>query len=49
MRRIVSKVFHGSAELLFAQLISDRGLTEAQLARMQEMLDERTGQEEDDR
>ncbi len=42
LKRIVSKVFQGSAELLFAQLISDRSLTEEQLQRMQDLLDDRT-------
>ncbi len=48
LRRIVSKVFHGSAELVFAQLISDRRLTPEQLRRMQEMLEERSAEEEGD-
>ena len=48
LRRIVQKVFHGSAELVFAQLISDRHLTPEQLRRMQEMLDERSGGTEED-
>jgi len=49
LRRIVTKVFQGSAEMLFAQLISDRALTDDQLQRMQEMLDDRasgSGEEE---
>ena len=49
LRRIVSKVFHGSAEMVFAQLISDRKLTPQQLQRMQEMLDERSAEEGGDR
>lgn len=41
MRRIVDKIFHGSAEQMLAQLVSERGLTRAELERMRELLDER--------
>jgi BlaI family transcriptional regulator, penicillinase repressor len=41
LTRIRDAVFHGSAELLFAQLVSDRGLGREELERMQRMLAER--------
>jgi predicted transcriptional regulator len=41
LRRIVDKIFHGSAEHVVAQLVSERGLTRAELERMRELLDER--------
>jgi predicted transcriptional regulator len=41
IQRILEKVFHGSAELLVAQLVSDRDLTPEALARMRGMIDER--------
>lgn len=41
LTRIREAVFHGSAEMLFAQLVSDRGLKREELERMQRMLAER--------
>jgi BlaI family transcriptional regulator, penicillinase repressor len=45
-RRIVNKIFHGSAELLVAQLVSDRNLSPEALERMRKILDETTGEAE---
>ncbi len=39
LSRLVDKVFHGSAERLLAQLVSDRRLSEAELARMTVLLE----------
>lgn len=39
--RLVKKVFRGSHELLLTQLVSDRELSEAELRRLRELLDER--------
>ena len=39
--RIVDKVFHGSAEMLLAQLVSERELPPAELQRMRDLLDRR--------
>ena len=39
--RIVEKVFHGSAEMLLAQLVSERELPPAELQRMRDLLDRR--------
>lgn len=41
LRRLVRKVFSGSPELLLTQLVSERGMTAKQLARMRKLLDER--------
>ncbi len=41
LTRLVRKVFRGSPELLLTQLVSDRGLTQAELERMRELLQER--------
>lgn len=41
LERIRSKIFHGSAELLVAQLVSDRSLTGEQLERMRRMIEDR--------
>lgn len=40
LRKIVDKIFHGSAELLVAHLVSDPGLSPEQLRRMRDLLDE---------
>lgn len=45
--RIVDKVFHGSAELVLAQLVAERGLGAAELQRMRDLLDRRLAEEED--
>lgn len=39
--RIVDKVFHGSAELLLAQLVAKRNLSPEELERMRDLLDRR--------
>jgi BlaI family transcriptional regulator, penicillinase repressor len=41
LARIREAVFQGSAELLFAQLVDDRGLSREELERMQRLLAER--------
>ena len=41
LKRLVRKVFRGSPEMLLTQLVSDRGLTRAELERMRELLEER--------
>jgi BlaI family transcriptional regulator, penicillinase repressor len=43
--RIREAVFHGSAEMLFAQLVSDRKLKREELERMRRMLNERLEEE----
>lgn len=39
--RILDKVFHGSAEMLLAQLVSERKLSADELRRMRKLLEER--------
>jgi predicted transcriptional regulator len=39
--RILDKVFHGSAEMLLAQLVEERSLEKAELERMRKLLDQR--------
>ena len=39
--RILEKIFHGSAELMLAQLVSDRNVPPAELKRMRKLLKER--------
>ncbi len=46
LRRIVDKIFHGSAELAVARLVSDRPLRPDEVRRMKALLDE-AAQEED--
>jgi BlaI family transcriptional regulator, penicillinase repressor len=41
LRRLVRKVFKGSPELLLTQLVADERLSEEDLRRMRELLDER--------
>ena len=43
LSNILDKVFHGSAELLLAQLVSEHNLDPAELRRMRELLDRRLG------
>lgn len=47
-RKIVDKIFHGSAELLVAHLVSDPGLSPEQLQRMRALLDEAARSEDTD-
>lgn len=41
LRRLVTKVFKGSPELLLVQLVSDRGMDERELRRLRQLVDER--------
>ncbi|HEX6924855.1 MAG TPA: BlaI/MecI/CopY family transcriptional regulator [Longimicrobiaceae bacterium] len=41
LSRIVDKVFHGSAEQLLAQLVTERNLPAEELQRMRDLLDRR--------
>jgi BlaI family transcriptional regulator, penicillinase repressor len=41
VRRLVEKIFSGSPEMLLTQLVSDRTLSEDELRRMRQLLDER--------
>jgi predicted transcriptional regulator len=45
LRRMTRKLFRGSPELLLTQLVSDRTLTEDDLRRMRDLLDERLRKE----
>ena len=45
LARIRDAIFHGSAERMFAQLVSDRGLGRAELERMRRLLVKRLGEE----
>lgn len=40
LRRVVNKIFLGSAELVLARLVSDRSLSQEELDRMRALLDE---------
>ncbi len=46
--RIRDAIFHGSAERMFAQLVSDRKLSREELERMRALLAERLGEEGDE-
>lgn len=41
LARIRESIFHGSAEMILAQLVSDRGLSRAELERMKRLLNDR--------
>ncbi len=45
LRRMTRKLFRGSPELVLTQLVSDRTLTEDDLRRMRDLLDERLRKE----
>ena len=47
VRRITRKLFSGSPELVMAQLLSERGLSEDQLRRLRDLVDERLSEEEE--
>ena len=47
LTRIVDKVFHGSASMLLAQLVSERRLPASELKRMRDLLDERLSGEDE--
>ena len=46
LHHLTSKLFSGSAELLFAHLVSDRNLTPDQIRRMRELLDGKSEEED---
>jgi predicted transcriptional regulator len=46
MARIRNAIYQGSAELMLAQLVSDRGLKREELERMKRLLNERLREEE---
>jgi len=41
LNRIIEKIFHGSAESLLAQLVSERRIPAAELKRMRQLLEKR--------
>jgi BlaI family penicillinase repressor len=43
--RVLDKIFHGSAESLLAQLVSDRTIPPEELKRMRQMLEELEGRD----
>lgn len=43
--RLVEKVFHGSAEMLLAQLVTERELPPGELQRMRDLLDRRLAED----
>lgn len=48
LRRVVNKIFLGSAELVLARLVSDRTLSQEELDRMRALLDEAEEQAQQD-
>jgi BlaI family transcriptional regulator, penicillinase repressor len=46
LQRLLDGVFGGSPELLLTQIVSDRRLSEAQIRRLQRLLEERLPEEE---
>ncbi len=46
IRRMTRKLFSGSPEALMAHLLNERGLTEDQLRRLRDLVDERLGEED---
>ena len=46
LRRITRKIFGGSPEMLLTQLVADKNLTEEELQRMRQLLDERLENEQ---
>jgi BlaI family penicillinase repressor len=47
LQRIRDAIYHGSAEAMFAQMVSDRGLSREELERMRNLLAERLGERRD--
>jgi BlaI family penicillinase repressor len=47
LQRIRDAIYHGSAEAMFAQMVSDRGLSREELERMRNLLSERLGERGD--
>ena len=45
LRHLTSKLFKGSTELLFAQLVSEKNLRPDEIRRMRELLDKSSGEE----
>src|SRR5580658_7206101 len=45
MRHLVAKLFRGSSELLFTQLVSDQKLTPEQIRRMRRLLSQKSKEE----
>src|SRR5580658_1178091 len=45
MKHLVAKLFRGSSELLFAQLVSDQKLTPEQIRRMRKLLSQKKSKE----
>lgn len=45
--RILNKVFHGSVDLMVAQLVSDQDLSEAEIARLRKIVDGLEAEEEE--
>jgi len=45
LRRVVDKIFHGSAELALARLVSERKIPPEELDRMRRLLDEMAEEE----
>lgn len=46
LRRVMSKIFHGSAELLLATLVENREFSDEEIARMRSILDRASTREE---
>ncbi len=46
LRHLTDKLFNGSSELLFAQLVTDKKLSAAQVERMRKLLNSATGDKE---
>lgn len=47
LRRVMTKIFHGSAELLLAALVENRKFSDEEIARMSSILDRAREKEED--
>jgi predicted transcriptional regulator len=46
LRRLLDKVYLGSREVLVTRLLSDKGVSEDELRRIRQMLDERLGEKD---
>jgi predicted transcriptional regulator len=47
LKRVVNKIFQGSAELVLARLVSDRKLSSQEIERMRSLLDDAAAEAED--
>lgn len=47
LTRLLDKVFHGSAEMLLARLVAERGVDPDELQRMRDLLDQHLAEEEE--